>query len=166
MIKELIPTLRETKGRVIAVGSIAHGYSKSNPEDIDFSGEKAASKVYGNAKRYLMCSLWELFENEKDVKLAITHPGITFTNITSHYPKLIFAVIKYPMKVIFMKPRKAALSILAGIFTPTEKGYWIGPRLFNVWGLPKKKRLNTAKEEEIKRISETAEEIYRSISSL
>ena len=70
------------------------------------------------------------------------------------------------MKVIFMKPRKAALSILAGIFTPTEKGYWIGPRLFNVWGLPKKKRLNTAKEEEIKRISETAEEIYRSISSL
>ena len=38
-----------------------------------------------------------------DPHIAVTHPGITQTNITAHYPKLIFAVIKNPMKLIFMK---------------------------------------------------------------
>jgi len=143
MIRELLPTLRQRKGRVVVVGSIAHDYSKIDESDIDFSGVKAASRVYGNAKRYLMFSLFELFRNEPDVSLAITHPGITFTNITSHYPKLIFAIIKHPMKVIFMKPRKAALSILRGVFLKTEYHTWIGPRLFDVWPLPKKKKPRT-----------------------
>lgn len=161
MIKELIPTLRETKGRVIAVGSIAHGYSKSNPEDIDFSGEKAASKVYGNAKRYLMCSLWELFENEKDVKLAITHPGITPTGITAHYPDWLYAIIKYPMKIIFMRPKVAALSILKGVFEQTGYMEWIGPWLFSVWGRPKKSKLSTIPKKESKEIFARAEQIVK-----
>ena len=49
-------------------------------EDIDFSTRKQASKVYGNAKRYLMFSLYELFKNEDKASLAVTHPGISFTN--------------------------------------------------------------------------------------
>ena len=65
------------------------------------------------------------------------------------------------MKVIFMRPRKAALSVVKGIFTPTKQYEWIGPRLFNVWGLPKKKKLATAGEDEIKFIYEKAEEIYQ-----
>ena len=99
----------------------------------------------------------------KSGNLAITHPGITFTNITSHYPKIIFALIKHPMKVIFMSPKKAALSILKGIYTPTSKEEWIGPRLFNVWGMPKKKRLSTADEAERGRIYKIAEDIFSSI---
>ncbi len=148
MIKELLPTLRKKHGRVIAVGSIAHNYSKTDPNDIDFVTRKASSKVYGNAKRFLMFSLYSLFENEKDVALSIVHPGITFTNITAHYPKLIFAIIKHPMKVIFMKPKKAALCLLKGIFDSTEKNEWIGPRLFNVWGYPSKKTLRTCDHDE------------------
>ncbi len=160
MIKTLLPKLRERKGRAVAVGSIAHNYSKIDLSDIDFSTRKQASKVYGNAKRYLMFSLYKLFENEQDASISIVHPGISFTGITNHYPKLIFAVIKHPMKVIFMKPKKACLSILKGCFDKTDYSQWIGPRFFDIWGTPKIKMLKTAKEDEIKTIFSNAEKIY------
>ena len=165
MIRELLPALRERNGRVMVVGSIAHNYSKIDEADIDFSKRKAASKVYGNAKRYLMFSLAELFKYEERASLAITHPGITFTNITAHYPKLIFAIIKHPMKVIFMKPKKAALSLLKGVFESTEYQTWIGPRLFDVWGLPNTKKLRTCSVKESEKIADIADEIYQKLSS-
>lgn len=161
IIRRLLPHLRARGGRVIAVGSIAHRYSKTDAEDVDFHTRRAASKVYGNAKRYLMFSLYALFEGEQDVRLAVTHPGITFTNITSHYPKLIFAVIKHPMKVIFMKPKKAALSVLAGVFETTETCEWIGPCVLDIWGLPKKKRLRSCTETEQHEIAGRAEAVYQ-----
>ena len=160
IIKELLDDLRNNAGRVVVVGSIAHNYSKYDPEDIDFSTRKQASKVYGNAKRYLMFSLYELFKNEDKASLAVTHPGISFTNITAHYPKLIFAVIKYPMKLIFMKPAKACLSIVQGVFAPCGYHEWIGPRYFDVWGLPKKKILTTCTPEESRQIGKLADKIY------
>lgn len=163
IIRSLMPALRERGGKVVVVGSIAHNYSKSDASDVDFSTRKQASKVYGNAKRYLMFSLFELFKNEKDVSLAVTHPGIAFTNITAHYPKLIFAIIKHPMKIIFMKPKEACLSILRGVFAPCGYGEWIGPRVFDVWGLPKKKKLRTATEDESREIAKRAEEIYNDL---
>jgi NAD(P)-dependent dehydrogenase (short-subunit alcohol dehydrogenase family) len=160
MIRELLPALNGRGGRVVVVGSIAHNYSVINDEDIDFSKVKRASKVYGNAKRFLMFSLYELFERQSGATLAVTHPGITFTNITSHYPKLIFAIIKHPMKVIFMSAEKAALSIVKGLFEPTEYHTWHGPRIFNVWGLPSKKKLRTCSLCESKRIDSYSEQIY------
>ena len=162
--RHLFPSVSERGGRIILVSSIAHNYSESDESDVDFSTQTKPSLVYGNAKRRLTYSLTDLYG--KTGAISITHPGITFTNITAHYPKLIFAIIKYPMKVIFMSPRRAALSILSGIFTPTDRCEWIGPRLFCVWGLPKKKRLTTAREDEIKRICESAEEIFGKISNL
>lgn len=164
--KELLPMLRERNGRIVAVGSIAHNYSKADIDDIDFSTRKQASKVYGNAKRYLMFSLYELFKNENDVSLSVTHPGISFTNITAHYPKLIFAIIKHPMKVIFMKPKKACLSILYGVFEPCIYLEWIGPRFFNVWGKPSKKHLKTSTESERKIIAQNAERLYNEMKEL
>lgn len=166
IIQELLPILRKNQGRVVVVGSIAHDYSHINPDDIDFAGVNAASKVYGNAKRYLMFSLYELFKNEQDTSLAITHPGITFTNITAHYPKVIFAIIKHPMKIIFMKPKIAALSILKGLFENTEYHTWIGPSIFDIWGLPKKKALKTCSIEESEQIAKIAQNIYKNCKSL
>lgn len=165
MIRELLPVLRERNGRVNVVGSIAHNYSVIDESDVDFRTRKQASKVYGNAKRFLMFSLYEIFRNENRVKLAVTHPGITFTNITAHYPKLIFAVIKYPMKIIFMKPKKAALSILEGFFKVTEHHTWIGPKVFDVWGLPSKKKLKTCSLSESEKIHFIADKIYQNIVS-
>lgn len=165
MIRELLPEMRAKKGKFVIVGSIAHNYSKTDPKDIDFSTREKASKVYGNAKRYLMFSLYELFKDEKEVSLAVTHPGITFTNITAHYPKLIFAIIKHPMKVIFMRPKKACLSILNGIFTDCSLNEWIGPCFFNVWGIPKKQILKTCSDAEREMIAKNAESIYFNIKS-
>jgi len=160
---QLMPYLEEKKGRVVVVGSIAHNYSRTDEEDIDFVTRTKASLVYGNAKRYLMFSMLELSKAHTDVKFAITHPGITFTNITNHYPKLIFMLIKHPMKWIFMKPRKAALSILQGLFEETECYEWIGPRFFNVWGKPSKKTLRTCGKEEIEKIEQNARKILARI---
>ena len=157
-----MPYLKSRGGRVIAVGSIAHNYSKSDPTDEDFSTRTRASLVYGNAKRHLMAAFFALAEEGKGV--AVTHPGISFTGITAHYPKLIFALIRHPMKLIFMKPKKAALSIFEGLFTPTAAGEWIGPRLFNVWGKPKKQGLKTISRKEQDRLAEYANALFAELS--
>ncbi len=164
MICELLPLLRARGGRVMAVGSIAHNYAKTDPGDPDFATRRRASLVYGNAKRHLMFSLFALFQKERDVKLCITHPGITFTNITAHYPKPIFALIKHPMKVIFMRPAKAALSLLAGLFAECGECEWIGPRVCNVWGYPRKRVLKSATKDERDAIAARAEQIYLSLT--
>lgn len=163
MIKELLSSLRETCARVVVVGSIAHNYSKINENDIDFRNNEKCSKVYGNSKRFLMFSLHELFKNEDKVSLSIAHPGITSTNITAHYPKLIYAIIKYPMKVIFMSNKKASLSLIKGVFESTEYHTWWGPRVFNIWGFPKKSILKTCDNEESEKIFKYAEKIYAEI---
>ena len=45
------------------------------------------------------------------------------------------------MKFIFTKPHKACLSEVAGIFWNTEQQKWIGPNVFDIWGMPKIKKL-------------------------
>jgi len=160
MINQLLPSLRKRSGRVVVVGSVAHNYSHISEEDIDFRNNPKCTKVYGNSKRFLMFSLYELFKNEEKVKLSVAHPGITSTNITAHYPKLIYAIIKYPMKVIFMSNKKASLSIIKGVFESTEYHTWWGPKVFNVWGYPKKTKLKTCSAEESKKIFELANDIY------
>ena len=108
-----------------------------------------------------MYSLWSLEEYRNTINVA--HPGIAVTNITSHYPKLIYAIIKYPMKIIFMNPKKASLSILYGLFTDTKRNEWIGPHVFDVWGLPRKKILKTCSQEEAQKISELSQKILKEI---
>lgn len=159
LTRRLLLSIRARGGRVVAVGSIAHNYSEIDFADIDFKRRKRASLVYGNAKRFLTFALQNL--SMRDVIIA--HPGITFTGITNHYPRLIFALIKHPMKVIFMKPGKAALSILYGLFADVPADSWIGPWLFDVWGLPRVKKLRTAGSEEKGQIIKTAEKIYEKI---
>ena len=161
MIRRLLPDLRERGGRVVVVGSIAHRASEIDENDIDFQKCRVASKVYGNAKRYLMYGLFELLANEPDVSFAIGHPGITPTNITSNYPKWLSAIIKYPMKWIFMSPQKAALSVLYGVFETPEDGKWIGPACLDIWGLPKIKALRGCSVEERAQIAAVAEKVYR-----
>lgn len=164
LARTLAPHLKKTGGRVVAVGSIAHNYSHIDENDIDFSTRKRHSKVYGNAKRYLMFSLYGLFEGKPG--LAVSHPGITLTNITSHYPKFLYFFMKPIMRVIFMRPNKACLSIYESLFEDTGKNEWIGPRFFNVWGKPKKQVLKTCSDAEAKKISEIADEVYQRMEEI
>ncbi len=150
--------------KIVVVGSIAHNYSKTDEKDTDFRTRRASSLVYGNAKRYSMFAHLELAKGE-GCSLAVTHPGITMTGITDHYPKWLYAIIKHPMKLIFMSNRKAALSIMQGIYNNTDNYTWIGPKIFNVWGYPSKKKLTTCKPQEISYIFTKAEEIYNTIKA-
>ena len=164
LAQKLISGLSERRGRVVVVGSIAHNYSKADFSDIDFSEKNFCNLVYGNSKRYLMYAMFELFKEKEGVTLSVVHPGITFTNITAHYPKWLFAIIKHPMKIIFMKPKKAALSIIKGIFSSTEYHTWIGPEFFDIWGLPKKKKLKTCDINESRKIFEISQNIFSELS--
>lgn len=157
LVRVLLPNLRKANAKVVAVGSIAHNYSRTDENDIDFSGRASSALVYGNSKRYLMFALSELLKNEPRVSFTIAHPGITFTGITDHYPPAVFAVIKHPMKIIFPPPRVAARNIVYGMFDSTEKNEWIGPRYFNIWGRPEKHRLTTCQEDERQMIFKNAE---------
>ena len=157
----LVRELMDLGVKVVAVSSIAHNYSKVDKSDIDFATRTKPSLIYGNSKRFLQFALYRLFEGLD--KLSVVHPRITFTNITAHYPPLIFAIIKHPMKVIFMRPKKAALSIVKGVFDSTNQNEWIGPCLFDVWGFPKKKRVNTCGEKEGDFIFSTAEKLYNNM---
>ena len=161
LVRTLLPTLQAREGKIVAVGSIAHTNSPTDPSDIDFSRREKSSLVYGNTKRILMYALYGLFNGSPG--LAVTHPGITLTNISAHHPPLIFKLIKGPMKIIFMHPHKASLSILRGVFENCGKYEWIGPRWFDIWGLPRKRQLNSCTPEEAAWIFETAERIFSEI---
>ena len=163
LAKRMLPRISQRGGRIVAVGSIAHNYSKTDASDVDFSARRAASKVYGNAKRYLMFSLFG--ESSYGRSVAVCHPGIAVTNITAHYPKVIYALIKYPMKLIFMSAKKASLCILCALFEECGENEWIGPRVLDVWGKPRISRLKTCKASEAGRICERAEEIYQEMIS-
>lgn len=160
MIKELLPELRKRENSsVVAVSSIAHNYSKVDENDIDFSTRKKPSKIYGNSKRFLTFALHELFANEDKVNLSIVHPGLTLTNMTNHYPKAINWLVKIGINIFMPNPKSASLNLLKGIFSPTSYHEWIGPKICNIWGPPKKKKLKTCHFNESRKIYNTAENI-------
>ncbi|MBR6779058.1 MAG: SDR family NAD(P)-dependent oxidoreductase [Clostridia bacterium] len=161
--KELLPHMRHNKAKVIAVGSIAHNYSKIDENDIEFKTRKKSSKVYGNSKRFFMFALYELFKKETNAKLAIVHPGVTLTNITNHYHKSINWLVKLGMKIFFPNTKKATLHLLKGVFENSNYLEWFGPTIFSVWGKPKKRLLKTTSKKECEKIFEIAENYYNKL---
>ena len=161
--KIMIPSMRKIKdSKVVVISSIAHKYSKVDFNDIQKLKTNKASVIYGNSKRFLMFSMFELFKDSK-VKLAVVHPGITLTNMTSHYPKAINWLVKFAVGLIFPSPKSACLNIVYGTNHHTNKNEWIGPSIFNIWGKPKLKKLKTCKTEEYQKICEIADQIYKNI---
>ena len=165
LAKNLLPQMQKSElSKVVVVGSIAHKYARFSSCDIQLESEKNSQKVYGNSKRFLMCSLFELFKMQRKSKLSITHPGISGTGITSNYPKILLPIIKFGMKIIYMSPKKASLSIIKGLFDETQPYTWIGPSKRDIWGYPKKKKLLTITEKESQEIFQEAEKIYQKIA--
>ena len=159
MTRKLLPHLQQRHAKVIVVGSIAHNYSHMDPRNCDFKGKKI-SKVYGNSKRYLMFAMAELMKQYPDVRFAIAHPGLAFTAMSNHFSKFTYALLKWPMKLIYMKPEKSARSIVMAIFKKVPYLHWIGPGHFHIWGDPKISKLTTCDVRERRAIYKTAEKIY------
>lgn len=159
IINKILPKLRTRKGKVLAIGSLAHMGVKINPNDTEYLNCKNNEKIYGNSKRFFMFSLFELFKNEREVSLSIVHPGITYTNLMTNYPKPISEIIKYPMKIIFMSPEKASLSVIKGIFASCDTYEWIGPKIFAIWGYPYKAKIKMPSADEREVIMNTVEKI-------
>ena len=165
--KSLLPELKKSSlARVVVVGSIAYEYAKFNPCDPEYLMCKKPNKIYGNSKRCLIYSMFELFKNEKSVKLSIVQPGVTPTNITRHFPKFVRGIIKLPMKMVFNSPKKSSLCVIKGLFEDLNYNEWIGPKYFGVWGKPKKSSLKQITNEEILQIFQDAEENYNLIEKI
>ena len=165
--KSLLPELKKSSlARVVVVGSIAYEYAKFNPCDPEYLMCKKPNKIYGNSKRCLIYSMFELFKNEKSVKLSIVQPGVTPTNITRHFPKFVRGIIKLPMKIVFNSPKKSSLCVIKGLFEDLNYNQWIGPKYFGVWGKPKKSSLKQISNEEILQIFQDAEENYNLIEKI
>lgn len=165
--KSLLPELKKSSlARVVVVGSIAYEYAKFNPCDPEHLMCKKPNKIYGNSKRCLIYSMFELFKNEKSVKLSIVQPGVTPTNITRHFPKFVRGIIKLPMKMVFNSPKKSSLCVIKGLFEDLNYNEWIGPKYFGVWGKPKKSSLKQISNEEILQIFQDAEENYNLIEKI
>jgi len=163
LTKQLLPELeKKPNSTCITLSSIAHNYSKIDTNDIDFSSRKKPSKIYGNSKRFLTFSLFELFKNSS-VNLSIVHPGITLTNMTSHYPKCINWLVKFAVKILFLNPQKASRNVLFGINNHTTNNTWIGPKFCNIWGGPKLKKLKTCSIEESQKICSITDELYKNL---
>ena len=145
--------------KVVAVGSIAHFKAKADEKDIDYSNKKQKMKIYGNSKKFLMYSLYDLKKNQ-NLNIAIAHPGITSTNMTTNYPKWIRWLVKGMTKLMFDSPKKTCLNIVKAVEENCDPYEWIGPRTMNIWGKPKKKTLKPDKKE-VEFISQFAENFYK-----
>ena len=159
LTRALLPTLASRGGRVVTVGSIAAMGGHIKVGDPLLSNCKRAARVYGNAKRHLILSLASLLKGTP-VSYGIGHPGITPTGITSHYPSVIRALIKWPMRLIFPSPAHAARPIVAATLHPHAVGEWYGPRVFGIWGRPHLSHYPAPDEAEMTEIYQTAEKGY------
>ena len=147
---KLVKGLIDNVNHFVMVSSIAYGMAKYNQDNYDYKN-KSDMKTYGNSKRFLMYSLINLASN-KMIRLSIGHPGITPTNIIANYPKWLKAIIKYPMKWLFISPKKASLAIVKCMFEESLDS-WYGPMIFNIWGKPGKKKIKYNSNEANKMIT-------------
>lgn len=157
--KKLSQQIKAINGKIVAVSSIAHNYSKIDENDIDFSSRKKHRKVYGNAKRFLTFALMEYCKKE-NINLSVVHPGLTLTEMTNHYHKAINWLVKAFIGLFCPSTEKASLSLIKGVFDTTNHHEWIGPPFLQVYGKPKKIKLRTCCEKESEKLYQIAEEIY------
>ncbi len=151
--------------KVIAVSSIANVWGKYDELDIDHRNYKSKNKRYGNSKRFLMASLMELYKDDPN-KMSLAHPGITLTNMTKNYNKIIKIFTIIFMTIFFQGKKKASRSINKAITIDTKYLEWVGPHILNVYGKPKVCKIKKLKQDEIDKIYTKANELYKEIKGL
>ena len=148
--------------KFIVIGSVAHKFAKLLEDDIDYSNHTKINQIYGNSKRFLMFAAYELFKN--DNRLLISHPGIVYTNITNHFHPAINWFITFWIRLIFPNKKHAAKVLISKKNKEIPYLYWVGPRIFGLWGKAGIKKIKKIKNDEIIKISKIAERIYGEIN--
>jgi len=162
IVRKLLENGSQIK-KVIAIGSIAHAHKKFDETDIDYSGRRSQTKIYGNSKKFLMYSMETLKQLFPNTEFSIAHPGITHTSMTSHYPKAINWLVKFGVKVLFAPPQKACRSVFMALENESKSMEWFGPRFCDIYGKPTKKRLKH-NANEVSKIMNAINVIYKNIN--
>lgn len=108
---------------------------------------KNKTKRYAISKHLLM-SYFLYLKIYLKKNIIFTHPGVSTTNLFSKknnaYNKLFYLIVPKLMKLIFMNPAKASLSIMYGSnLDSLDYSYWIGPKgLFHIYGYPNLYKFN------------------------
>lgn len=150
--------------KIINTGSISYHFTHIDFNDIDYSKSNNKTKIYSNSKRIMM--EYSLFLINKNKNIILAHPGISCTNLFNKknkaYNSLFYIFIVPLMKLLFMSPLFASLSLLDSIFIERiKKGYWIGPSILGIYGYPKIYKLNKDMLNE-----EIINKVYHSINQI
>ena len=128
------------KVNVEIMSSIAAKLTKIDFDDFFSLTKYKKFKVYARSKLALN-SIFDKYveENNENINLILTHPGITYTPLIlkAYKNKVFHAIARGFMKVAFHSASKAALSALKGL--SLDKTNKIGPRgIFGISGYPGK----------------------------
>lgn len=101
---------------------------------------KGKNRRYALSKRLAMKAL--LAMEEEGLPLSFAHPGVTTSDLFSPrnkaYPKWFYKLVPPLMRIVFMDPEKASLSIALALAESLGPGKWAGPGGFlHAWGYPK-----------------------------
>lgn len=151
---------------IINTGSVSMYYSKVDFDDIMGLNIKNKTVRYGRDKRLLALDTLNLKEKYPNNRIVLCHPGVSATSLFASskggFNKAFNALIFPLMKVIFMSPKKASLSILMSAFINLHESELVAPRgLFHSWGLPKniKYRKSLFNSSEKKKLSEIYDQL-------
>ena len=156
--RELLDSNTDLK--VIVISSVAYNYTNINKIDIPLNNEKRITHIYGNSKRFITFSLMKRYMNQN--RVIITHPGVTYTKLTNHYPVFINWFIKLIIKIFLPSNKSSAKNIYYGLTHNTDYLYWIGPSFLGVYGKPKIKKMKIT-DNEINDIDFISNEIYQKL---
>ena len=138
----------KVNSKMIFVSSLAANFNDIDFKDVQSLHCKNKMKIYARSKRYMILNTLSLKQNieENTIDINIVHPGVCATELFIKSHSKFFIKLIYPiMRLIFHSPKKAALTVIKGIFIETKFDEWIVPKgLFGVWGYPTVKKMKKA----------------------
>tara|TARA_R110002049_G_scaffold309014_2_gene515823 strand:- start:2732 stop:3682 length:951 start_codon:yes stop_codon:yes gene_type:complete len=142
----LFPRIKESKGRIVTVGSMGYnlGIKTIQFDDLNWDKNYGANDVYSQSKLAQIMCIYELQDRLekagiKDVKAYACHPGASSTSLIKTSGSLMTRFVWQIMKLTPMvqsAERGAYPQLMCaiepdldqeGFYGPTGKNYWTGP---------------------------------------
>jgi len=138
------------QARVINVASIAHRRGRYDPSDPPRLGAKGKTARYASYKRMLIMESLLLRKEVADIVLV--HPGVSATGLfeprNKAYGRFFYKLVTPLMRLIFMDPDKASLSLVKALTLVPRPSTYLGPKtFFGMFGYPKEAKLHLKEKE-------------------